>query len=257
VLQRKQNREGRRYWRPFFVVLSFPLSLSFFAALTLMSSGPAYAAMRGYIVTDFDTIRVEAPVRIVVSTGGGAKGMGEGDRESLDRVNLSVSGGTMTVRMTKRPDISFEDGMAQAPTLYLSTGQLRRANVIGGGLLKITEIAGVEAELSMSGNGEMIVENANVEQLKLYVGGGGRLTISGKARDVRASVNGPGALQATGLAANNASITNDGPGLIRMTVNGSAKVVSTGSGDTIVEGKPACAITRRGIGRIQCGSSAP
>lgn len=253
MFQRKQNREGRRYWRPFFMAFALVCS----GALAISSSEAAHAAMRGYIVTNFDTIRVEAPVRVLVSTGGGAKGSGEGDREVLDRVNLSVSGGTLTVRMNKQPDIRSEDAMVEAPTLYLSTGQLRRATVIGGGLLKITEIAGLEAELSMSGNGEMIVENADVERISLYVGGGGKLTISGKARDARVSVNGPGALHAEALVANNANIANDGAGMIHMTVNGPAKVVSTGSGDTIVQGKPACAITRRGIGRVICGSTAP
>lgn len=248
----RQFGEGRRNRRPFFFAFFMAVAAGLALVSLMIGAGPAHAAMRGYIVTNFDTIRVEAPVRILLRTGAGAKGSGEGVREALDRVNLAVSGGTLTVRMAERADNSFEDGMAEVPTLYLSTGQLRSANVIGGGALKITEVSGIEVELSMSGNGEMIVENADVERLNLYVGGGGKLTISGKARDVRASVNGPGALEAKGLMAHNASIANDGPGLVRMTVDGPARVVATGSGDTIIEGRPACDITRRGVGRIMC-----
>ena len=223
-------------------------------ALLLPFAQPAHAAMRGYIVTSFDTIRVEAPVRIVLSTGSGVSGTGEGELEALDRVDLSVSGRVLTVTMADPPENRFSDGKAApVPTLYLETGQLRRAQVIGGAVLTIRQLAGLEADLSMNGNGEIVVQHADVESLSLYVSGGGRLTVSGSARSVRASVNGPGALAAEGLDARDANIANDGPGSIHISVHGPAKVVSTGSGDTTVDGKPVCTITRRGVGEVICG----
>jgi len=219
-----------------------------------LGAQPAHAAMRGFLVTSFDTIRVEAPVRVMLSTGSGVSGSGEGEREALDRVRLSVSGGVLTVSMAAPPEGRFSEGTpAPVPILTLSTGQLRKAQVLGGGVLTIGELSGLEADLSMNGNGEIAVGHADVERLSLYVSGGGRMTISGKARDVRASVNGPGALEAKGLSARNASIANDGPGSIGISVYGPARIVSTGSGDTVVEGKPVCTIERRGVGEVRCG----
>lgn len=245
----EKAEEGRRVWRPFFMRL--------IAALLVVMTGatPAQAAMRGYIVTSFDSIRVEAPVRVILTTGSGVSGSGEGDREALDRVQLSVSGGLLTVRMADGPSGGFGgDDTVDAPTIMLSTGQLRRAMVLGGAVLAIRELAGLEADLSMSGNGEMIVEEADIDRLNLYVGGGGKLTISGTAREVRATVNGPGELAATGLEARGATIANDGPGSITMTVSGQARVTSTGSGDTIVQGQPSCTVNRRGVGKVICGA---
>lgn len=215
---------------------------------------PGHAAMRGYIVTNFDSIRMEAPIRIVLTTGSGVSGRGEGDRALLDRVNLSISGGLLTVRMNEGPRGLDTDSASEPPTLYLSTSQLRRVRVLGGGVLTIGELSGLEVDLSMNGNGELIVEKADVEQLSLYVSGGGRMTIGGSARNLRASVNGPGELEAAGLRANYATIANDGVGSARVTVNGPATVVSTGSGETIIEGKPVCSVTRRGVGKVICGS---
>lgn len=238
-------------WRPFFMRLIATLLVSMTGAV------PAHAAMRGYIVTSFDSIRVEAPVRIILTTGSGVNGSGEGDRAMLDRVKLSVSGGLLTVRMADTSERGFgDDGDAEAPTIMLSTGQLRRAMVLGGAVLTVRDLSGLEADLSMNGNGEMIIQKADIDRLNLYVGGGGRLTISGVAREVRASVNGPGALEATGLNARGAIIANDGPGTITMTVNGEARVTSTGSGKTIVIGKPACEVDRRGVGKVICGADA-
>lgn len=214
----------------------------------------AHAAMRGYIVTSFDTIRVEAPVRIVLTTGGGVNGSGEGDREALDRVNLSVSGGTLTVRMAEAPGgAQADDGTTPPPTLYLATGQIRHAMVLGGGVLTIKQLAALEADLALNGNGMLVADDLDVERLNLYVSGGGKMIVKGRTRALRASVNGPGALDASGLDARNATIANDGIGSIHATVHGPAKVVSTGSGDTVVDGSPICAITRRGIGTVRCG----
>lgn len=209
--------------------------------------------MRGFIVTSFDTIKVEAPVRIVLTTGSGVSGSGEGEREALDRVKLAVSGGVLTVTMAELPENRFSDGKSTpVPTLYLATGQLRRARLTGGGVMTIKGLSGLEAELSLNGNGEMTILDTDVERLLLYVGGGGRMTVSGSTREVRASVNGPGALEAAGLDARDASIANDGPGSIRISVHGPAKIVSTGSGETVVKGGPICTIDRRGVGEVIC-----
>lgn len=249
------HKQGRPSRRPFFVGKTRAAGVAgALMVLTLLPAQSAQGAMRGYIVTSFDTIRVEAPVRIVLSTGSGVSGMGEGERDALDRVKLSVSGRVLTVTMAEPPENGFSDGKsAPAPTLYLETGQVRRVQVMGGAVLAIKTLSGLEADLSMNGNGEITVGHADVERLSLYVSGGGRMTVSGNAREVRASVNGPGALDAEGLDARDASIANDGPGSIRISVHGPVKVVSTGSGDTVVGGKPVCTVTRRGVGEVICG----
>jgi hypothetical protein len=244
--------KGRRFWRPFF------LGSAVLAATGLIAPGVAQAAMRGYIVTDFNSIKVEAPVRILLTTGGGASGMGEGDRDVLDRVDLSVSGGLLTVRMADKAggQLANKGGKKSgqiAPTLTISTGTLRRAMVNGGGALLIRNVDGLEVDLSMNGAGEMLIEEAQVDRLNLYVSGGGRITVKGTAKMVRASANGPGTIEAAGLVAGQATIANDGVGSVRMTVNGPAKVMSTGSGDTVIGGKVVCEVTQRGVGQVICG----
>ncbi len=211
--------------------------------------------MRGYIVTSFDVIKVEAPVRIMLITGTGTRAQGEGDREMLDRVDLSVSGGVLSVKMRARLDNGFDstDASGEAPLITLSTGQLRRVNVMGGAQVRVSRLDALEADLSLSGNGELTVDKASVERLALYVSGGGRLTIAGKAHYVRASVNGSGMLEAAGLDAHEATVSNDGPGSMALSVHGPVKVVSTGSGDTSIDGKPICSVTRRGTGAVKCG----
>lgn len=246
--------------RPFFMRAAAALLMG----ATLGAPGAAQAAMRGYIVTDFNSIKVEAPVRIVLTTGGGVSGMGEGDRDVLDRVDLSVSGGLLTVRMADQSGGGFaknggskgngaKKGAQSVPTLTLSTGTLRRAMINGGGALTILNLAGLEVDLSMNGAGDMLVEDAQVDRLNLYVSGGGRVTVKGAAKVVRATANGPGTIEAADLVAKQATVANDGVGSVRLTVDGQAKIVSTGSGDTVIGGKAICDVTQRGVGQVLCG----
>lgn len=254
MARKDETPGGRLRGRPFFMAMRAGVALAVLGCAGVgIDATPAHAAMRGYIVTNFDSIRVEAPLRIVLSTGSGVSGTGEGDREALDRVRLSVSGGALTVTMADPPGNGFAKGKpADVPTLYLSTGQLRRVQLIGGGVLEIRELAGLEANISLNGSGEILLRNADVEQLSLYVGGGGRLTAAGTARTVRASVNGPGALAAGDLDARGAVVANDGPGSVHLTVHGPVKVTSSGSGDTRIDGKPVCTIEQRGVGQVVC-----
>ena len=245
----REMMKGRPLRRPFSLVAAMVCT-----GFTLCMPAMALAETRGYIVTSFATIRVEAPVHIVLKTGEGTTARGEGDGDLLERVNLSVSGRVLTVRFDGGPDIGFDPRRnIEAPVITLSTEQIKRAQILGGATLRIDKLKGLEAELSLSGNGEMTVDDADIERLSLYVGGGGRMTLAGKARDVRASANGPGAIEAEKLVARNATIANDGVGFVHISVDGPAKVVATGSGDTVVGGKAICSVTRRGTGSVTCG----
>src|SRR3990167_1263131 len=107
---------GRRSRRPFSL-----RAMAVALTAALLSVSPAQAAMRGYIVTSFDTIRLEAPIRVVLQTGSGTSATGEGDRAALDRVNLSVSGQVLTIRLTDAVG-GWDKGLESVPTIFLSTG---------------------------------------------------------------------------------------------------------------------------------------
>src|SRR5690606_1830762 len=117
---------------------------------TLVGAAGAHAASQPYIVTGFDSIRVNAPVRVVVTTGGGVSARGEGDRDSLDRLELSNSGSLLTVRL-KTPEPGTK---SKGPvTLTLSTGQLKRIALSGGGSITIDRLKGLSADLALAGSG--------------------------------------------------------------------------------------------------------
>jgi len=96
----------------------------------ILIATPATAATRGYTITSFDAVRIDAPVNFVVTTGAGASARAEGDQALLDRLNVNVSGRLLTISMTRAQPGEKSGGAA---TLRLSTGDLTRIVLTGGG----------------------------------------------------------------------------------------------------------------------------
>ncbi|WP_336959375.1 GIN domain-containing protein [Sphingobium aquiterrae] len=212
----------------------------------------AHAATQPYVVTTFDSIRVEAPVRVAIRTGAGTSARGEGDRQILDRLEVLVSGGLLLVRL--RPPASLGEARpGGTATLTLSTGLIRRAQLLGGGALTIDAMKGQRGDIALAGSGDIAVGAVALDRLVVMVAGNGRMTLSGAAGVLEARSTGAGIVDAPGLKAKQATLVNQGPGSITLTVNGPADIATAGSGDVTVLGTPACKVTRGGTGRISCG----
>jgi Putative auto-transporter adhesin, head GIN domain len=224
------------------------------AALCLLwPGGPADAATRGYTVTSFDAIRVDAPVEVIITTGAGASARADGDQPLLDRLKVEVSGRLMAVTMERARPGEKSGGRA---TLRLSTGDLSRVVLTGGGSISISRMKGLRGDIVLGGNGDVSVAAVDVDQLNLGLAGAGRATLAGRAGVANVRVNGPGAVAAEALRARQASVSNDGPGNVALTAEVTAKVTASGSGDVTVVGKAACQVENRGTGRISCGGEA-
>lgn len=224
-------------------------------ALTLTVLGlasPAAAATQGYTITSFDAIRVDAPITVIVTTGGGVSGRAEGDRDMLDRLRVDVSGRVLTVSLQP---LKAGEKRGGAATLRLSTGDLSRVVLTGGGSVAVTRMKGMRGQIMLGGNGDISVESVDVDQLDLGLSGGGRATLAGRAGTATIRVSGPGALAGDALRARQATISNDGPGNVTLAVDVTAKISASGSGDVTISGKAACTADNRGTGRILCGDT--
>lgn len=218
----------------------------------LLSCVPAHAATQAYVITTFDSIRVEAPVRVVIRTGAGTSARGEGDRQILDRLDVQVSGGLLLVRL-RAPASPGEARPGGTATLTLSTEMIRRAQLSGGGSLTIDAMKGQRGDIALAGSGDIVVGTAALDRLVVMVAGNGRMTLSGAAGVFEARSTGAGIVDAPGLKAKQTRLVNQGPGSITLTASGPADISTAGSGDVTVLGTPACKVTRGGTGRISCG----
>lgn len=233
--------------------MPLPRSLAVLTMMTLGLAAPADAATRGFTITSFDAIRVDAPVEVVITTGAGASARAEGDQAALDRLKLDVSGRLLAVTMERARPGEKAGGRAM---LRLSTGDLGRVVLTGGGSVSVSRMKGLRGEIVLGGNGNVSVAAVDLDQLNLGVAGAGRVSLAGRAGVATVHVTGPGAVAAEGLRTRQAVVTNDGPGNVALTAEVTAKVTASGSGDVTVMGKAACSVENRGTGRISCGGEA-
>ncbi|APL93898.1 DUF2807 domain-containing protein [Sphingobium indicum] len=228
-----------------------PLPRSFaLLSVMMLSAVPAAAATRGFTITGFDAIRVDAPVEVVITTGAGASARAEGDQAMLDRLKVDVSGRLLAVTLERARSGEKSGGRA---VLRLSTGDLNRVVLTGGGSVSVSRMKGLRGEIVLGGNGDVSVAAVDLDQFSLGVAGAGRANLSGRAGVAAIRVTGPGAVMAEGLRVRQATVANDGPGNVAVTAEVSARVSASGSGDVAVAGKAACSVDNRGTGRISCG----
>lgn len=228
--------------------------LPFLLALGALAS-PAVAAERRFTVTDFDRVEVQGPFQVVLKTGRSNGAVARGTPQALDRVSIEVQGRLLRVK----PSLSGwgnYPGEAPGPaSIELSTHDLRSVLVQGSGSLGIDAARAMRFSLAVFGSGSIALDALEADVLDLSLVGSGRIAVGGRAKNVRATVEGAGDLDALKLQAQDLLINAGTSGTVAASALRTAKVNSSGSGDVSVAGSPACTVDRRGSGAIACGSS--
>lgn len=226
-----------------------PLALLVFAA----AADPAAAAERDYAVTDFDRVQVEGPYQVTLLTGLNSGARAEGSAEALDRIAVDVQGKTLRVRRNRSAWGGYPGERTGPVKVALTTRDLRAAAVIGSGGLDIDRAKGLRVDLSVSGSGRLAVAAVDADNLVVGLLGSGRITLAGRARQLKATIQGSGDLVAAALRAEDAQITSDTAGTVAVAVARTAKLTVNGPGDVEITGNPSCTIEAKGSGSILCG----
>ena len=125
----------------------------------------------------------------------------------------------------------------------------------GSGAVEVDRAKAMRFDLVLSGSGRLTIGQLDADAVTLGQTGSGTVALSGKAKTVRATVQGSGNLEAANFAAEDLQINADTSGAVGIKAARAAKVAAMGSGDVVVLGSPACTVTRRGSGQLSCGKS--
>ncbi|HEX6374628.1 MAG TPA: head GIN domain-containing protein [Allosphingosinicella sp.] len=224
-----------------------------FALLAAAAVGSAAAAERRYSVGDFDRVQVDGPYQVTLLTGLTSGARAEGSADALDRLSVDVQGNTLRVRRNRSAWGGYPGDRTGPVRISLTTRGLRAASVVGSGSLDIDRAKGLRVDLSVSGSGRLRVGAVEADNLVVGLAGGGRIALAGRAKQIRATVQGSGDLDAAGLHAYDAQIVSDTAGKIAVAVARTAKVTANGSGDVEIIGNPSCMVEAKGSGEVLCG----
>lgn len=225
------------------------------ALITATAAPAAPLSRQTYMIGDFDTIRVEAPVEVVVTTGKGASATGTGDRATLDALNLQMGGRVLIIRMNRQAIGSYGAPPGRAK-LLLTTGQLKRATLLGAGSLTADRMKGDHAEASLRGSGTLSLPLIEADQLTVGLLGAGTITLGGKAGDVNATISGSARVDAAALDTRRLRLNAEGSVDARFAARESVTAVATGSSRAIITGTATCTVRKLGSATVECAGSA-
>lgn len=214
---------------------------------------PAAAAERRYTVTDFDRIQVDGPFRVTLTTGKGASAIASGDPQALERVSVEVQARVLKIRPNRSGWGGYPSHDAGPVSLTVTTPALRAATLIGSGQLAIDNAKAMKFDTALSGSGRIEIRTLEADNAYLGLVGGGTLTLGGRAKTVRATISGSGNLEAADLISEDAEISAETSGNISLAVGRAARINSSGAGDIVITGTPACTVANRGAGTVTCG----
>ena len=208
--------------------------------LIAAAASPAAAANRSFTVTDFNRIKVDGPFAVTLATNVSPFARASGSARALDRVSLKVEGRTLIIR-TDRSAWGGDVGEDHGPvTIAVGTHELEQATLTGAGALAIDRVRGLDFSLTSFGSGATSIGLIGADRLRIFAQGAGSTRVAGAVKQLTATIEGPGLIDAAALSAKDATLSALGPASIRASVSNSVKLVASGTATVALDGGAAC-----------------
>ena len=206
----------------------------------IVAASPLAAANRSYTVTDFTRVKVEGPFAVTLATNVASYARASGSQRALDGVSLRVEGRTLIIRVDSSAWGGAPGEQAGPVTIAVGTHNLDQATLVGSGSLAIDRVRGLDFALSSFGSGAASITAVAVDRLRLSAHGSGAMRVAGATKQLNASLNGPGMIDASALSAKDAVLSASGPASLRARVTNNAKLTASGTATIAIDGGAAC-----------------
>lgn len=207
---------------------------------------------RGFQVGNFDKIALAGSSDVEVRTGSAVSVRAEGDKETLDRLDIRVENGALQIGLRNK-SWSFGFGHHDHVKVFVTVPNLAGASIAGSGDVRIDKVAGSRFEGSIAGSGDLGVEQLQVAEASFSIAGSGDIRVAGKAGKASFSTAGSGDMHAGGLEAGTVTVSVMGSGDVQAHATQSAEINVMGSGDVQVAGTTNCNVHKGGSGSAKCG----
>ena len=220
------------------------------AAATLALAAPAGAASRNFGITSYEKVRIEGPFKVVLTTGVAPYARAIGSAAALDRIAIEVRGNVLVVHSNLSSWGGYPGKDAGPVEIDLGTHDLSSAWLSGAGTLAIDLARGLSFDLSTQGSGMVSVREVDVDQLNVSVVGTSSAILAGRAAKITAVIRGISSLDASGLAAKDATIGAEGAATIKANVTDAVTIDGNGPVSVTLTGRPSCTLRLTGSASV-------
>lgn len=129
--------------------------------------------------------------------------------------------------------------------------QINRISVSGSGNIEIDQINSEKLKVTVSGSGDIDIDNLSADILRVSINGSGNINLDGKVDELDVTISGSGDFTGNNLKAEDVSIDLYGSGDVCVWATKSLDVHVSGSGDVTYHGNPTVNSRVTGSGDIR------
>lgn len=218
----------------------------------------------------FDKIELKGPDPVIVHVGAAQSVSIAGHSAVIDRMNVTVENGKLVIEREGR----FLNmlGPKEGATVTVTAPRLVAASVSGSGEMTVDQVGGGDftaavggagqlrvgrtqagvLNASVGGSGDLSLGQVDAASATLAVGGSGTIDVSGRTGTMKTAIGGSGDISASKLRARTAEISAAGSGDTAVHASDTATISVAGSGSVVVHGGARCTISKVGSGSVRC-----
>jgi len=178
----------------------------------------------------------------------------EGDQDLTEKVKTEVAEDTLSITFK-----SEETGLKKLAWIgeeskiqyFVTLKSLKGLTLSGVGNIHAANLSGVSLSLLHSGEGRVILERLNYQELQISLEGLGEIRLTGEAETQGVDLSGLGTYKAEDLKTREANVIVSGAGTARVWVEEVLNVTLTGAGSVQYKGQPALEKSITGLGSIK------
>lgn len=199
----------------------------------------------------FTSIEISAPVDAIITMDNGASPTLElnGYKNVFAHIKTEIKGNTLHIFTDKNVRIDNDRGV----DILIRMPQLSGISISGASDVEVKNtITGDEFSLTVSGAGDIDIDDVNVKRFVTDLSGAGDLTIKkGTAEQANYQLSGAGDIDAYSLVAKNVIASVSGVGDIKLNATESLDASVSGAGSIDYKGHPVVKSDKSGVGSIE------
>ena len=218
-------------------------------------------------VSGFDRVSLSGSGEVIITQGGEESLSVETDDNIMQYVKTEVRGGTLYLEMDEQgaavlspTRLTFTLSVKQLAGLSVSgSGDIEvddidtermALDISGSGDIQIDSLATEKLEMSIDGSGDVRVDSLSAEEVESRIGGSGEVNLAGEAPTQNVEISGSGQYRAGNLQSETIEISIGGSGDAVVWATGSLKADISGSGSVKYYGSPTVDFSGSGSGDI-------
>ena len=191
-------------------------------------------------VGSFESISLSIAAKVYVSQSKKTSLEIKGYADDLDEIITEVDGSTLKIKRKKNRAWGWNNRSFKKVEVYISSPKIEDLRISGSGnIVAKTPVKSGSVDYSISGSGNIIIEELKADNVECHISGSGDIRLKGDCKnELEIHISGSGDVEAAYFEAKEVDIRVSGSGDCRVYASDKITARVAGSGDIYYRGKP-------------------